>query len=70
MGWEGIGTAIGTIFSWFTPEQIEARARDKIKRLKNERKQILKKDCDDRSIKRVNAIDDELSRLQEYLNNH
>lgn len=70
MGWEGLGTAIGTIFSWFTPEQIKARVKDKIKRLKNERKEILKKDETDANVKRINAIDVELIKLQEYISNH
>jgi len=69
MGWEGIGDALGTIFKWWTPEQVKARAKDKIKRLKDEKKQILKKASTAVNIKRLDAIDNELDKLQEYLNN-
>jgi len=69
MGWEGIGDALGTVFKWWTPEQVKARAKDKIKRLKNEKKLLLKQPSNAANIKRLDAIDNELDKLQEYLNN-
>ena len=70
MGWDGIGDVLGTIFKWWTPAEVKARARDKIKRLKNERKKLLKKDCTPANIKRLDRVESELERLQDYLKNH
>jgi len=69
MGWEGIGDVLGTIFKWVTPELVKARVKDKIKRLKNEQRQLLKKDSTTANIKRLDAIERELDKLQSYLNN-
>ena len=69
MGWEGIGDVLGTIFIWVTPELVKARVKDKIKRLKNEQRQLLKKDSTTANIKRLDAIERELDKLQSYLNN-
>jgi len=70
MGWEGIGDAIGTIFKWWTPEQVKARAKDKIKRLKNEKKQLLKQVCSTATTTRLDVIERELDQLQSYIENH
>jgi len=70
MGWEGIGDLIGTLAKWWTPEQIKARALDKIKRLENEKKQILKQNCTAANIKRMSVIQSSLNRLKNYIENH
>ena len=58
------------VFSWWTPEQVKARAKDKIKRLKDEKKQLLKQPFSTSNASRVDAIESELDKLQEYIKNH
>lgn len=61
---------IGNLTAWWTPEQVKARAKDKLERLKDERKKILQQPASLKNVKRLNDIDDSIDKLQDYLSNH
>lgn len=71
MGLDGLWDLIGTVAKWWTPEQVKARATDKLRDLKNERKKILKQESlSDSDINKLNKLDANITRLQEYLKTH
>jgi hypothetical protein len=69
MGWDGIGTAIGTVASWFTPEQRTRRLRDELEKLSTERSKILVHKADEKSARRLSVIDSRIDVLNGLLKN-
>ena len=70
MVWEGIGDLIGTIAKHWTPEQIKARARDKIEKLQEEESALLDKKSNAKTSARLLIIRRDIKRLQDYCKNH
>ena len=67
MGWEGLGDLIGTIAKWWTPEKVKARARQKLKKLKEEENDILLKPQTPKLTARLLVLRRDIARLQNYL---
>lgn len=70
MGWDKIIDIISVGFSWWTPEKVKARARQKLKNLKKEENAILKKKCTWKNSARLGVIRSNIKRLQDYLANN
>lgn len=67
MGWEGIGTLIGKL-STYLPGRIEKLKNTK-KELENERRILQEKNCSASASRRIVAIDEQLSKINETLAN-
>lgn len=70
MGWEGIGDLIGTVAKWWTPEKVKARARAKLKTLRRQRYELLRKKSTPKNVARLATVREHIGRLQDYLENN
>jgi hypothetical protein len=69
MGVDKIFDIIGVVASWWTPEKVKARARQKLKRLQEERNDLLNKPATEKTSTRLVVIMRDINRLQSYLAN-
>ena len=69
MGWDGIGDLIGTIAKWWTPEQVKARARQALAKLREEENDLLFKAKSDKVNARLLIVRRDIARLQNKLSN-
>ena len=67
MGWEGIGTLIGTISSWWTPEKVKARARSKLNKLEEKENDLFKREATPKNVAYLKRLRRDIKRLQDYL---
>lgn len=69
MGWEGIGTAIGVVASWFSPKQRVRRLKDELDKLQKEKSALLITKANINRAKRLVVINDRIAELQRLLKN-
>lgn len=67
MGFDKIFDIIGVVASWWTPEKVKARARQKLAKLKGEENDLFSQTPSPKTTARLLVIRRDISRLQNYL---
>lgn len=70
MGFDKIFDILAIGASWWSPEKVKARARQKLQKLKEEESDLLFKEPNAKNSTRIVRVRRDIKRLQDYLANN